>query len=178
MAIEIVDFPINSMVIFQFAMLNYQRVCIIIYGWIWLYLDNMVIILVSNMVIDCICIYIYIYMYMYNCICSLSKDSDMDQGSATVAKDSFRVRHFTPCNNSRSHVALSCPGSMAEMEIPSPKWWFTAGKNGIPSGNCQQFANLKIVISSGFTHWTWWFSIVALVYQRVYHHVVGYEISI
>ena len=24
--IEIVDFPINSMVIFQFAMLNYQRV--------------------------------------------------------------------------------------------------------------------------------------------------------
>ena len=27
MAIEIVDFPINSMVIFQFAMLNYQRVC-------------------------------------------------------------------------------------------------------------------------------------------------------
>jgi hypothetical protein len=26
MAIEIVDFPINSMVIFQFAMLNYQRV--------------------------------------------------------------------------------------------------------------------------------------------------------
>ena len=26
MAIEIVDFPINSMVIFQFATLNYQRV--------------------------------------------------------------------------------------------------------------------------------------------------------
>ena len=26
MAIEIVDFPINSMVIFQFAMFNYQRV--------------------------------------------------------------------------------------------------------------------------------------------------------
>ena len=26
MAIEIVNFPINSMVIFQFAMLNYQRV--------------------------------------------------------------------------------------------------------------------------------------------------------
>ena len=26
MTIEIVDFPINSMVIFQFAMLNYQRV--------------------------------------------------------------------------------------------------------------------------------------------------------
>ena len=26
MAIEIVDFPIHSMVIFQFAMLNYQRV--------------------------------------------------------------------------------------------------------------------------------------------------------
>ena len=26
MAIEIVDFAINSMVIFQFAMLNYQRV--------------------------------------------------------------------------------------------------------------------------------------------------------
>ena len=26
MAIEIVDFPINSMVIFQFAMWNYQRV--------------------------------------------------------------------------------------------------------------------------------------------------------
>jgi len=30
MAIEIVDLPMNSMVIFQFAMLNYQRVCIII----------------------------------------------------------------------------------------------------------------------------------------------------
>ena len=28
MAIEIVDFPINSMVIFQFVMLNYQRVAI------------------------------------------------------------------------------------------------------------------------------------------------------
>ena len=26
MAIEIVDFPMNSMVMFQFAMLNYQRV--------------------------------------------------------------------------------------------------------------------------------------------------------
>jgi hypothetical protein len=76
----------------------------------------------------------------------------MDQGSATVAKDSFRVRHFTtPCNNSRSHVALSCPGSMAEMEIPSPKWWFTAGKNGIPSGYVNSLL-LKIVISSGFTH--------------------------
>ena len=26
---------------------------------------------------------------------------------------------------------------------------------------------LKMVIYSGFTHWTWWFSIVMLVYQRV-----------
>ena len=33
MAIEIVDLPMNSMVIFQFAMLNYQRVCIIIGFW-------------------------------------------------------------------------------------------------------------------------------------------------
>jgi len=29
MAIEIVDFPIYSMVIFQFAMLNYQRVTMV-----------------------------------------------------------------------------------------------------------------------------------------------------
>ena len=33
MAIKIVDFPINSMVIFQFAMLNYQRVCPFFSTW-------------------------------------------------------------------------------------------------------------------------------------------------
>ena len=34
MAIEIVDFPINSMVIFPSAMLNYQRVPTNKMGWI------------------------------------------------------------------------------------------------------------------------------------------------
>ena len=29
---------------------------------------------------------------------------------------------------------------------------------------------LKMAIYSGFTHCKWWFSIVMLVYQRVYHH--------
>ena len=33
MAIEIVDLPVNSMVIFQFAMLNYQRVIQIMALW-------------------------------------------------------------------------------------------------------------------------------------------------
>ena len=28
---------------------------------------------------------------------------------------------------------------------------------------------LKMAIYSGFSHWTWWFSIVMLVYQRVFH---------
>ena len=48
------------------------------------------------------------------------------------------------------------------------QWWILVNLQK-PSGNCQQCANLKMTqsIYSGFTHWTWWFSIVMLVYQRV-----------
>ena len=41
----------------------------------------------------------------------------------------------------------------------------------IPTGKLTLL--LKIAIYIGFTHWKWWFSIVMLVYLRVYIYIVG-----
>ena len=48
--------------------------------------------------------------------------------------------------------------------------WFS----NIPSGY-DWHSYWKCPIYSGFTHWTWWFSIVMLVYQRVLFPAVNHE---
>ena len=68
-----------------------------------------------------ICIYIYLYVYIYTYVYIYIYDLEYlvettqsqeppVPGSATAAKDSLRVRHFTtPCRRWRSQLRLSWP---------------------------------------------------------------------
>ena len=86
----------------------------------------------------------------------------------------FELR-FLPCFFCRFHADMrkTCARDWRGKCLDLGGWIFTQK----PEGKLEGQQLLKMAIYSGFSHWTWWFSIVMLVYQRVecFRHIGIFE---